>query len=166
MSGGRLRRLLFGSHHGIAGTVYGTIVVMGTLAAGSHSSTDAWRLAVAVGGTVLVLWIAHVYSHALADAINAGSRLTGPELADVARRELPIPLAAVAPVAALVLGAAGVLREGTAIWLAFGIGLTTLFVQGLRYAGVEHLSRSAALVAVLVNVSLGLVIVGLEVALH
>ena len=166
MSGGRLRRLLFGSHHGIAGTVYGTIVVMGTLAAGSHASPDAWRLAVAVGGTVLVLWIAHVYSHGLAEAINIRSRLTGAELADVARRELPIPLAAVAPVAALLLGATGVLRESTAIWLAFGIGLATLFVQGLRYAGVEHLSRSARVVAVVVNVSLGLVIVGFEVALH
>ena len=166
MSGSRIRRLLFGSHHGIAGTVYGTIVVMGTLAAGSHASPDAWRLAVAVGGTVLVLWIAHVYSHGLAEAINIRSRLTGAELADVARRELPIPLAAVAPVAALLLGATGVLRESTAIWLAFGIGLATLFVQGLRYAGVEHLSRSARVVAVVVNVSLGLVIVGFEVALH
>jgi hypothetical protein len=166
MSDGRLRRLLFGSHHGIAGTVYGTIVVMGTLAAGSHASPDAWRLAVAVGGTVLVLWTAHVYSHGLAEAINAGGRLTRAELADVARRELPIPLAAVAPVVALLLGATDVLRESTAIWLAFGIGLATLLVQGLRYAGVEHLSRSATLLAVIVNVSLGLVIVALEVALH
>jgi hypothetical protein len=31
---------------------------------------------------------------------------------------------------------------------------------------VEHLSRSARVVAVVVNVSLGLVIVGFEVALH
>jgi hypothetical protein len=166
VSGGRVRRFLFGSHHGIAGTVYGTIVVMGTLAAGSHTPTDAWKLAVAVGGTVLVLWIAHVYSHGLAEAINAGRRLTWAELADVARRELPIPLASVAPVAALILGATDVLREGIAIWLAFGIGLATLFVQGLRYAGVEHLSRWATIGAVVVNVSLGLVIVGLEVALH
>ena len=66
-----MRRLLFGSHHGIAGTVYGTIVVMGTLAAGSHARPDAWRLAAAVGGRVLVLWFAHVYSHGLAEAINA-----------------------------------------------------------------------------------------------
>lgn len=166
MSGGRVRRFLFGSHHGIAGTVYGTIVVMGTLAAGSHANPDAWKLAVAVGGTVLVLWMAHVYSHGLGEAITAGSPLTRAELANVARRELPIPLAAIAPVAALLLGATGVLRESTAIWAAFGIGLATLFVQGLRYAGVEHFSRSATLVAVLVNVSLGLVIVALEVALH
>lgn len=166
MSGGHVRGFLFGSHHGIAGTVYGTIVVMGTLAAGSPTKTDAWSLAAVVGGTVLVLWIAHVYAHGLAEAINAGSRLTADELADVARRELPIPLAAVAPVGSLVLGATDVLRESTAIWLAFGLGLATLFVQGLRYAGVEHLSRWATLAAVVINVSLGLVIVGLEVALH
>jgi hypothetical protein len=59
-----------------------------------------------------------------------------------------------------------VLGERTAIRLALGLGLATLFVQGVRYAGVEHLSRSARVLAVVVNVSLGLVIVGLEVALH
>jgi hypothetical protein len=166
VSGSRVRRLLFGSPQGIAGTVYGTIVVMGTVAAGSQARTDPWTLAAAVGGTVLVLWIAHVYSHGMAEAINAGRRLTPAELADVARRELTIPLAAVAPVAALVLGATDVLGERTAIRLALGLGLATLFVQGVRYAGVEHLSRSARVLAVVVHVSLGLVIVGLEVALH
>jgi hypothetical protein len=81
------------------------------------------------------------------------------------RRELPIPLAAVPPVAALLLGAAGVLRETTAIRLALGIGLATLVVQGLRYAGVEGFSRAGTVVAVAVNLSLGLVIVALEAAL-
>ena len=79
--------------------------------------------------------------------------------------ELPIPLAAVGPVSALVLGAAGVLRDTTAIRLALGIGLATLAVQGVRYAGVEGFSRVGTIVAVAVNVSLGLVIVALEVGL-
>jgi hypothetical protein len=159
-----MRHLLPGAERGIAGTVYGTIVVMGVLAAGS-AEADPWRLATFVAGTVLVLWIAHVYSHAMAETITAQRRLDSAELADVARREFWIPLAAVGPLIALALGGLGVLGESRAIWLAFGIGLATLFVQGLRYASVEHLGGRARVAAVAANVSLGLVIVALEVAL-
>ena len=67
----RAKGLIFGSAGKIAGTVYGTIVVMATVTAGSNGEqTDAWRLAVVVTVTVLVLWIAHVYSHALAESIE------------------------------------------------------------------------------------------------
>jgi hypothetical protein len=160
-----VRQPRFASPPAIAGTVYGTIVVMGVLAAGSRPETDAWRLAGLVAGTVLVLWIAHVYSHAIAESIATGRRLDRAELAYVARREFWIPLAAVGPVAALALGGLGVLRESRAVWLAFGLGLATLCVAGVRYASVEHLGRRARIAAVVVNVSLGLLIVALEVAL-
>jgi hypothetical protein len=162
-----MRQFLFGSHRGIAGTVYGTIVVMGaiTAGAGSRAEPDPWRLATISASTVLVLWLAHVYSHALGETINAGRRLDRAELIDVMRRELPIPLAAVGPVSALLLGAVGVLQETTAVWVALGIGLATLTVQGLRYAGVEGFSRMGTVVAVAVNLSLGLVIVGLKAGL-
>jgi hypothetical protein len=162
-----MRRFLFGSAQGIAGSVYGTIVVMGAITAGAaaHGEPDPWRLATISASTVLVLWLAHVYSHALGETINAGRRLDRTELIDVMRRELPIPLAAVGPVFALTLGAAGVMRDTTAIWLAMGIGLATLGVQGLRYAGVEGFTRTGTVVAVAVNLSLGLVIVGLKAAL-
>jgi hypothetical protein len=160
-----MKEFLFGSTHGIAGTVYGTIVVMGSLAAGSSAQPDSWRLATIAASTVLVLWIAHVYSHSLAETISAGRRLDRAEVFDVMRRELPIPLAAVGPVAALVLGAAGVFRDTTAIRVALGIGLATLALQGLRYAGVEGFSRTGTIVAVAVNFSLGLAIVALEAGL-
>ena len=112
--------------------------------------------------TVLVLWIAHVYSHALAESLERGRRLDRAELGSVARRELAIPAAAVAPVTALVLAALGVLDEQTAVWLALGIGVVTLAVQGRRYASVEHLDRTGTLAVIALNLFLGLVIVGLE----
>ena len=109
MGHGRLKRLIFGSTGGIAGTVYGTIVVMATVAAGSRGAeTDAGALAAIVGVTVLVLWFAHVYSHTLAESLERGRRLDRAELVSVARRELAIVAAAVAPVAALVLAALGI----------------------------------------------------------
>jgi hypothetical protein len=163
MRQGRAKHLLFGSAGGIAGTVYGTIVVMATVAAGSRGEdTNAWRLAVVVSVTVLVLWVAHVYSHTLADIIEEGRPLDRARLRAVARREMAIPAAAVAPIAALVLAALDVLDEQTAVWLALGVGVATLAAQGARYATVEHLGRTGTLVAILLNVFLGLVIVGLE----
>lgn len=155
----------FESGRHISGWVYGTIVVMATVAAGSAGQADPWRRATIVVATVLVLWVAHVYSSAIGESIYAGRRLDRRELSAVAREESTIPLAAVLPVAALVLGAAGVLRESRAIWAALGIGLLTLGAQGARYAKVERLSPIATAVSVAVNLTLGLVIVALEVAL-
>jgi hypothetical protein len=166
MRHGRAKQLVFGSTGGIAGTVYGTIVVMATITAGSQGKqTDAGRLAVVVVVTVLVLWIAHVYAHGLAESLERGRRLTAAEAASIARRELSILAAAVAPVAALVLAAFGVLEEQTALWLVLGIGVLTLGVQGRRYATVEQLDRSGTLAAIAVNVFLGLVIVVLKALL-
>jgi hypothetical protein len=150
---------------GIAGTIYGTIVVMAVIAAGSRGDdTDLWRLAVFVAATVLALWVAHLYAHALSDSLETQRRLSWVELGGLARREASVPLAAVAPVGALTLGALGVVGEQSAIRLALGIGVATLAALGLRYARVERLGLTATIVAVAINLALGLVIVALEVA--
>jgi hypothetical protein len=97
-------------------------------------------------------------------------RVSGPgggwaprELGTIARRELAIPLAAGAPTAVLVLGALGLLATRTAFWLAFGLGVATLGVQGLRFARVERLGATGTVAAVGLNLALGLVLVILEV---
>jgi hypothetical protein len=150
----------------IAGEVYGTIVVMGALAAGAHGGAIRSReLAGIVAGTAIVLWIAHVYAHSLAETISRGRRLDVAELRSVARRELGMLLAAVLPVGALVLGAFGILADSTAAWLAMGFGLLTLVVAGVQYATVERLGLVASLLTVGINLALGLVIVGLKAGL-
>lgn len=166
MGRGRTSQVVFGSPGRIAGTVYGTIVVMATVTAGAQGEkTDAGRLAVVVIVTVLVLWVAHVYSDGLAESLERGRRLTTAELGSVAQRELSILAAAAAPVAALVLAAFGVLSTKTGLWLALGIGVLALGVQGHRYAKVEQLDRTGTLTVIALNVFLGLVIVGLKALL-
>jgi hypothetical protein len=160
---GRVRRIVLGTPGSIAGTVYGTIVVMGAITAGSEGVRDPWRIAAVVDATVLVLWLAHVYAHGLGESITRGRRLDRPELLSVGRRELAIPLAAVAPTAALVLGGLGLLGDSTAVWLAIAIALATLAVQGVRYAALEGLGPLATAVSVCLNLALGLVLVALKV---
>ena len=76
--------------------------------------------------------------------------------------QLAIPLAAVLPIVTLLLAVVGVLRVQTATWAALGLGVVTLAVQGARYAALERLGPGATAVSIALNVSLGLVIVGLK----
>jgi hypothetical protein len=154
-----LKTLIIGTRQTIAGTVYGTIVVLSVVTAGAKAfEHDPWRLAVIAAVTVVVFWIAHVYSHGLGESLSMGRRLTTSELAIIARRESSILLAAVVPVAMIVLGAVGVFGVSTALWLAVGVGVATLAVQGLRYARLERLSPVGTIITVAFNLALGLAI--------
>ena len=155
--------VLLGARRGIAATVYGTVLVMATLTAAYGSENDPWRLAVIVATTAFVLWIAHLYSHALSESIADEHRLTRDDLTRIAHRELGILLAAAAPCAALVIGALGILRESTAVWLALGIGMATLAAEGVRYARMERLGRLGMAGAIVGNVALGSLVVMLKV---
>jgi hypothetical protein len=157
-------QLVFGVGSGIASTVYGTITAMATITAWAPVK-HPWQLAVLVAGTALVFWIAHVYAHGLSESLSEQRPLRPASLAPIARRELGIMLAAVLPIAALLLGAVGVLADHTAVWLALGIGLGQLAAQGARYAQLEHVTRLGALVAVTANIALGLLVVALKVAI-
>ena len=158
-------RLLLGSSETIAGTVYGTIVVMAALTAGGPAFEDhPWRLIVVVAATALIFWFAHVYADGLGESIALGRRLDVPELGAIARRELSILLAAVLPTLALVLGALSVVGHAAAVWLALGVATATLAAQGARYARLERLSRGGTTLVIAVNLGLGLAIVALKVA--
>jgi hypothetical protein len=159
-----VRNLLLGSREGIAGAVYGTVIVMATIAAGSKSRLGAWALLGTVVATVVVLWIAHVYAGALEHSIHHDRRLRWREIAAVAAEERPILLSAVIPGVMLALGGVELWKTSTAAWLAMLAGLVVLTVQGFRYSRVERLALGGTVVAVGVNLGLGLVIVALKAA--
>ena len=126
---------------------------------------NPWGLVVIAGVTVLVFWTAHVYSHGLGESLILGRRLSAGELAVIARRESSILTAGLLPGAMIVLGAAGVFSHRAALWLAVGVGVATLTVQGVRYARLERLSRTGEILTVAVNLALGLIIVVLKALL-
>ena len=147
----------------IEGLVYGTIIVMGVIAAASEGlRSDAARIAGLVAATSVVFWLAHVYAHALDLSVVRGKRLTGAGIKEVAVHQASILSAAVLPVGALLLGAFGLVGDRFAVWLALGAGTTVLAAQGLAYARIERLSLLGTATVVITNVMLGLVIVGLE----
>jgi hypothetical protein len=161
-----LRGLLLGTGERIAGIVYGTIIVMSVIAAGSAGThSDTAGIAAFALTTSAVLWLAHVYSHALELSVESGRRLTLGKLRGLARREASVIRAALLPTAALLLGAFGLLNDRAAVWLALGLGTAVLAGQAFVYARIEGLGRVGTGASVAVNLSLGLTVVALEASL-
>lgn len=147
----------------LAGFIYGTIVALAVVAAGARAYPhEAGHIAALVSVTSAALWLGHVYAHALGHSVGHNERLTFAELRYIARREGSIVEAAVLPVAALLLGAVGLLSTRVALWAAFGVGLGVLAVEGVRFARMERMGWLGTLVVVAVNVSLGLVLVAIK----
>ncbi len=149
----------------LGGYIYGTIVVLAVIVAGARAYPDgAGHIAALVVATTFAFWLAHVYAHALAHGVAQDQHLSFAELRRIARREASIIEAAVPPVAALVLGALGVLSTRTAVWVAFVLGLIVLAAEGIIVARVERLGLLGTIAVVAGNVSLGIVLVGLKLA--
>jgi hypothetical protein len=158
----RLRRTAIGER--LAGFIYGTIIVLSVLVAGSRTfPDDACHIAALVAVTSAVFWLAHVYAHGLAHSVIHDEHLSLAELRRIARREGSIVEAAVPPLAALLLGSLGVFSAKTAVWVAFGLGLVVLAAQGVVFARVERLSWPSTLLLVAANLGLGVLLVGLKV---
>jgi hypothetical protein len=150
----------------LGGFIYGTLIALAVVVAGARAYPhDAGRIAALVVVTSVVFWVAHVYAHALAHSVAHDEHLSLAELRYVARREASILEAAVPPLAALLLGAFGVFSTRTAVWVAFGLGLVVLAVEGLTYARVERLGWLGTLVVLGANVGLGLALVAVKVFL-
>src|SRR5204862_4652182 len=82
----RVGRAAFGER--LAGFVYGTIVALAVLVAGARAyPQEAGHIAALVMATTVVLWLAHVYAHALGTSVARDRRLTLAELRHVARHE-------------------------------------------------------------------------------
>ena len=158
-----MKNLLLGNRTTIAGTVYGTIVVLSSITAGEdYYGHDLWHLEELVITAVLVLWLAHVYSHGIGASLDARRRLTVREFGGIARQEFSIPLAAVLPLLAIALGAVNLISDRSALRLALGLGVITLAVQGVRYAQLENLGRWATAFTIVLDLALGLSIVALK----
>ena len=147
----------------LGGFVYGTIVVLAVVVASGKAYPDKpGHVAIVVVITTVVFWLAHVYAHGLGHSIGHDEHLTVTELRRIARHELAIVEAGVPSVAALLLGAFGVLEAKTSIWLAIGLGLGVLLVEGLVFARVERLGALATLGVVAGNLALGMVLVAMK----
>jgi hypothetical protein len=147
----------------LAGFVYGTIVALAVLIAGARAyPAEPGHVAALVLITSVVFWLAHVYAHALGESVARNRRVTLAELRSVGRHEAAVIEAALLPVAALLLGAIGILSATAAVWLALTTGLVVLAAEGVLFARLERLGWLGTIVIVSVNLALGVVLIGLK----
>ena len=147
----------------LGGFIYGTIVALSVVVAGAKAYPDGpGHVAALVAVTCLVFWIAHVYAHALGHSAALGEHLSLAELGRIGRREWSIVEAAVPSIVALLLGGIGLLEPRTAVWLAVALGIVVLGAQGIVFARVERLGLTATVGVVALNLSLGVLLVGLK----
>jgi hypothetical protein len=147
----------------LGGFVYGTIVVVAVVVASGKAYPDEpGHVAAVVVITTIVFWLAHVYAHGLGHSISHDEHLTLAELRRIARHELAIVEAGVPSVVALLLGSVGLIEAKSAIWLAIGLGLGVLLVEGLVFARVERLGLLGTLGVVAGNLALGLILVAMK----
>ncbi len=157
----RLGRAAMGERLG--GYIYGTIVALAVVVAGARGYPHgAGHIAALVAATSVALWIAHVYAHAVAHSVSTDEHISAAEVRHLASREGSIVEAALPPVAALLLGAVGLISTRASVWVAFGLGLGVLAAQGITVARIERLGRLGTLGVVAGNVSLGVLLVGLK----
>jgi hypothetical protein len=116
--------------------------------------------------TMLVFWLAHVYARFISSRLD---RPGEPLLADLRRsirEEWPVGQAAIVPALALGLGAVGILSRDTAVTLAIGLGVVALAGWGFAIARRARLDLARTLGVAAVNATLGLLLVGMNVAVH
>ncbi len=151
----------------MAGAIYGQIVVTSTLAVLSHdSSLSAIAILLSLLATMLVLWIAHVYSELLAERVHKGRKLRGHEITAAAAHDWPL-VQAVAPAAVtLTLAWIGLWSTDTGVTLGLGLGVLSLFGWGLVIGRRSQFNWPRTVVVASFSSALGLAIIALELLVH
>lgn len=145
--------------------LYGILAAMAVVAAENDGTVDPAHMAWSTVLTLLVFWVAHVYTNVLEHRLvhrHGGVAV----VREIAVRELPIAEAPAPVVVVLGLGAAGLLAPRFAANLALATGVVQLFLWGL--AGGRGYGRSwpASVGTGLVDAALGVAVVGLKVVVH
>jgi len=155
----------FGLRTGGEGTITGTVVCAAVIAYAGDSSTSLGRLCLAIVGTVVVYWLAHLH------AVTIGSSLTHAHHPRAAFQHAlgetwPILGASVVPVGVLVGASLLGAELRTAAWIALVASIA--LIAGYSYlAGVRSgLDRRGRLMSAAAGLGLGLLVVLLKVGLH
>ncbi|MEU8225709.1 hypothetical protein [Kribbella sp. NPDC048915] len=149
-----------------AGAVYGCLLAASVVAGTGpgREPPHPVQLIALLLATGVVFWMAHVYARL---AVQQWPRAFPPwrTVRAAARREWPIVQAAVPPAAAAGLGALGGLTDAGAAWLALAVAVGTQLGWALYVAARAGAGWPRLIATGMVNLFLGLAIVGLKAAL-
>ncbi len=157
ISGKRSRNLV----SAIYGTILATAVVTGIDAA----EVSALRALFILLGTGAIVWAAHVYAHLLADRLEGRHRMKRVDIRRVMLDQWPLFQSTLPPAVPLAVGALGIVGRNAALNLALLICVATLVGWGIVFSRREGHGFAGIAAAGTLNASVGLFIIGLELAL-
>ena len=119
--------------------VYGSFLVASVVGAAFEAGADARTLTGSAFVSMLIFWLAHVWSEVVGHHVAAGSRFHPRVIGVIACREWPLVEAAVVPTVLLALAWAGVWSREAGDTLALGSAILQIsgwgLVAGLRSGG-------------------------------
>jgi hypothetical protein len=145
--------------------IYGTIVSAAVTVAGSAGGESPGHLAATVALTLVVFWLAHVYSALLTHRFG-GATLVWATLLHHMVEEFPMIEAAGPQIALLLVGGTGLLAESVAINLALAVAVVSLLVWGMAGARRRAWPWPAAFTAGVIDATFGMAIIALKALVH
>jgi hypothetical protein len=157
----------FGTEEG----VYGVILVAGMIVVTGADNATAWSVFLAVVGTVVVFWMAHVYAgtvsrHGFGNGFGDGTTPLRNSFGGALHHSWGLLVSALIPACILLLGVLNAVPDPVAIWSALWTCVAVLAVLGY----VAFTRRSSPLwvrlLGALVTAGFGILMILLKAALH
>jgi hypothetical protein len=155
-----------GGNGNFAAAVYGSILAAGVVASLDVGHVSDGDMTIALGATMLVFWLAHVWAEGLADRMQDPNPYTWGRLRAVAAWHWPMVQASVGPLGALVLADLGIWSLDTAIAVALAISVAQLVGWGIAVGRRTFDSWPAALASGAFDGLLGVVLIVLKTLVH
>lgn len=150
-----------------AGAVYGQIVAASTLAVLGHdASLGPVAVLLSLLATMVVLWVAHVYSELVAERVHHARQLAGREVADAMAADWPLVQAAAPAAVGLVPAALGLWSRDAGITVALVLGVASLLTWGVVIGRRSRLPWHRTVAIAATSGALGVVIIVLELLIH
>jgi hypothetical protein len=158
-------RLAGRSSSNLAGAIYGTIVSTAVVAGldekSSVSPARAFWILLASG---VFFWAAHVYAFLLADRLHGHHRMKRDDVRRVMSREWPLFQSSFPLAVPLAMGSLGIIDGDSALGLATLVGVASLAAWGILFSRREGHGLGGIVGAASANAAVGLLIIGLKLA--
>jgi len=145
--------------------VYGSVLVTALVGAMYEDHSDARTTTLSLVGSIVVFWLAHAWSEGVGERVS-GSAVGRSRMREIAVAEWPLVEAGMLPALLLALAWAGLWSREAGAVLALAAAICQLVGWGALAGHRSRTSWPSALLVGAVDGLLGLVIVGLEIAVH
>jgi hypothetical protein len=158
------RRRAPGYQYGPA--VYGSVLATSLLGSMFEEQASARIMTLTLVSSILIFWIAHAWSEIIGSRLAESPLVDRSSIWEIALSEWPLVESGLLPSAVLALAWAGLYSRQTGAVLALGVSVLQLVGWGVLAGYRTHERWWTALLYGAFDGSLGLAIVGIEIALH